>query len=275
MPRGLFLWAVRGFQWACFRFMADGGWSKIGMLSSLNRCPPWIGIFSRYAIAFFDTFLVSVCFTMAESNAKKPKVERKRTRHTLQLEVDRESESRLDHLLSRIGRVKSSLCITSRTPKGNVRMMEKLLDAFEKCEERKTTSETPWFPETSAKAYGSKPSSCDVTTQTDLLPPYVLATGENTTGCFDIHTPSKPVEDYFISSNDALQRLVETMARYHGNCPLCGYSLDVRSFSVLQHGHTARISISCVAGHSLRWYSSSTVAGKFTANLRSCSYIVL
>ena len=103
----------------------------------------------------------------------------------------------------------------------------------------------------------------------------LLATGENTTGCFDIHTPSKPVGDYFISSNDALQRLVETMTRYHGNCPLCGYSLDVWSFSVLQFGHTARISISCVAGHSLRWYSSSIVAGKFTDNLRSCSLIFL
>ena len=40
-----------------------------------------------------------------------------------------------------------------------------------------------------------------------MLPPYVLATWENTTGCFDIHTPSKPVEDYFVASQDALQHL--------------------------------------------------------------------
>ena len=119
---------------------------------------------------------------------------------------------------------------------------------------------------------GSKPSSRDVAIQTDILPAYVLATGENTTGCFDIHTPSKSVEDYFIASNDALQRLVATMARYDGNCPLCGFALDLQSYSVVQHGHAARISISCVAGHSVRWYSSSTVGGKFTANLRSCSY---
>ena len=95
-----------------------------------------------------------------------------------------------------------------------------------------------------------------------------LASGENTTRCSDIHTPSKPMEDYFIASNDALQRLVATMATYDGNCPLCGFNLDLQSFSVKKHGHTARMSISCIAGHYVRWYSSSTVAGKFTANLR-------
>ena len=103
----------------------------------------------------------------------------------------------------------------------------------------------------------------------------MLASGENTTiGCFDIHTPSKPVEDYFVASHDALQHLVATLARYDGNCPLCGFTLDMQSFTVKQHGHAAQISISCVAGHHVRWYSSSTVAGKFTANLRSCSYIL-
>ena len=70
-----------------------------------------------------------------------------------------------------------------------------------------------------------------------------------TTGCFDIHTPSKPAKDYFIASNDALQRLVATMARYDGNCPLCGFALDLQSYSAVVHA--ARISISCVVGHSV------------------------
>ena len=94
------------------------------------------------------------------------------------------------------------------------------------------------------------------------------------TGCFDIHMPSKPKEDYFIALNDTLQHLVATKARYDGNYPLCGFTFDLQSFSVTQQGHAARMSISCVAGHFLRWYSSSTVAGKFTANLRFCSYIL-
>ena len=59
--------------------------------------------------------------------------------------------------------------------------------------------------------------TCDVGIQTDILPPYVLASGENTTGCFDICTPSKPVEDYFVTSHDALQHLVATLAPYDGN----------------------------------------------------------
>ena len=64
------------------------------------------------------------------------------------------------------------------------------------------------------------PTTCDVAIQTDIPPPYVLASGENTTGCFDIHTPRKPVEDYFVALHDALQHLVTTLALYDGNCPL-------------------------------------------------------
>ena len=44
-----------------------------------------------------------------------------------------------------------------------------------------------------------------------IPPPYVLASGENTTGCFDIHTPRKPVEDYFVALHDALQHLVTAL----------------------------------------------------------------
>ena len=78
-------------------------------------------------------------------------------------------------------------------------------------------------------------------TQSDILPAYVLASGENTTGCFDIHTPIKSVEDYFIASNHILQRLVATVARYDGNCRLCGFALDLQSYSVVQHGHAASL----------------------------------
>ena len=212
---------------------------------------------------------------MADFTAKKAKIMDRppRIRHSIQLEVEPESEGRLQRVKSQLQQVKSFLRITSRTPMGNLLMIEKLLLVFQEFEQSGMASQPPLFPSRSQEPCSSKPSSSDVAIQTDILPPYVLASGENTTGCFDIHTPSKSVEDYFIASNDALQRLVATMARYDGNCPLCGFALDLQSYSVVQHGHAARICISCVAGHSLRWYSSSTVGGKFTANLRSCSYI--
>jgi len=129
----------------------------------------------------------------------------------------------------------------------------------------------PLFPSRSQEPCSSKPSSRTVAIQMDILPLYVLASVEDMTGCFDIHTPSKLMEDYFIASNDALQHLVATMARYNRNFPLCGFALDLQSYSVAQHGNAVQISISCIAGHSVRWYSSSTVGGKFTANLRSSS----
>ncbi|XP_068735949.1 uncharacterized protein [Montipora capricornis] len=88
-------------------------------------------------------------------------------------------------------------------------------------------------------------------------------------GRFDIHTASRPDEDYFVASTDAINQLMGTMAKYNGRCPLCGYDLGMQSFEVLRHGHTVRISVFCAAGHSLRWFSSNSISGKFTANLRS------
>lgn len=119
-------------------------------------------------------------------------------------------------------------------------MTEKLLHAFLESEQRGMASETPLFSLPSQVRCDNTPNTCHVAIQTDIPPPYVLASGENTTGCFDIHTPSKPVEDYFVASHDALQYLVATLARYDGNCPLCGFTLDMQSFTVRQHGHQCR-----------------------------------
>ena len=102
----------------------------------------------------------------------------------------------------------------------------------------------------------------------------MLSSGENTTGCFDLHTASKPDEAYFIACTDATKQILHTMARYNGKCPLCGFSLDTESLGFLRHGHAARISLSCAAGHSLRWFSSSVISGKFTVNLRYVTYLV-
>ena len=102
----------------------------------------------------------------------------------------------------------------------------------------------------------------------------MLSSGENTTGCFDVHTASKPDEAYFITSTDATKQILHTMARYNGKCPLCGFSLDTESLGFLRHGHAARISLSCAAGHSLRRFSSSVISGKFTVNLRYVTYLV-
>ena len=88
------------------------------------------------------------------------------------------------------------------------------------------------------------------------------------TGCFNIHTPSTPDENYFVSSTDAMRNLFGTVSKYNGKCPLCGFVFDMESFSFQRHGHAVRISLNCAAGHSLRWYSSSVIAGKYTVNLR-------
>ena len=44
-------------------------------------------------------------------------------------------------------------------------------------------------------------------------------------------------------SHYTVKRPMETMAHYNGNCPLCGYSLDMSSFAVQQHGHCACVSM--------------------------------
>ena len=189
-------------------------------------------------------------------------------------------EERLERLKSRLQRAKSSLYITPRTPMGNVLLAEGLLDLFEGSEQRRMVSEGH---NSSLFTFGSsschdRPPACNVATQTDFCGqddlPYVLSSGENTTGCFDVHTASKPDEAYFIASTDATKQILHTMARYNGKCPLCGFSLDTESLVFLRHGHAARISLSCAAGHSLRWFSSSVISRMFTVNLRYVTYLV-
>ena len=149
---------------------------------------------------------------MADFTAKKAKIMDcpPRIQHSIQLEVEPESDGRLQRAKSQLQQVKSFLRITSRTLMGNLLMVEKLLQVFQQFEQSGKASQTPSW---SKESCGSKLSSRDVAIQTDILPAYVLASGENTTGCYDIHTPSKLVEDYFIVLNDALQRLVAPMAR--------------------------------------------------------------
>ena len=217
---------------------------------------------------------------MADSDPKKPKLtgtpRAPRIQGSINLEVKHGMEERLDKLNSRIQRVKSVLGITVRTPMGNVLMMERLVSAFEECERswgRSTSSNSAHFVQTAQLSSLPEPSSSSLTTctretQTDIAEPYILAHGENTTGRYDIHTTSKVDEDYFVSSTDSLRRLVATMAQYGGRCPLCGYNLELSTFSVQKHGHVVRTSVDCAAGHSFRWHSSSTIGGKSTANLR-------
>ena len=204
-----------------------------------------------------------------------------RIRYTLELAFEPGMEERLERLKSRLQRAKSSLYITPRTPMGNVLLVEGLLDSFKRSEPRGMVSEghnSSLFTFGSSLSSHDRPPACTVATQTDFCGqddlPYVLSSGENTTGCFDVHTASKPDEAYFIASTDATKQILHTMARYNGKCPLCGFSLDTESLGFLRYGHAAGISLSCAAGHSLRWFSSSVISGKFTVNLRYVTYLV-
>lgn len=211
---------------------------------------------------------------MADLPSKKAKIVARapRIRYTLELAVEPGMEERLEQLKSKIQRVKEGLRIASRTPMGNVILMEQLLHAFERSEQNGMVSGSHSSLFTSHSFSPSSHLTCNAASQTDVCGsyplPYILCHGENTTGCFDIHTRSKLDEDYFIASTDATRQLLSTMASYNGKCPLCGFLFDMESFAFLRHGHAVRISLSCAAGHSLRWYSSSVISGKFTVNLR-------
>ena len=69
---------------------------------------------------------------MADFTAKKAKIMDRppRIRHSIQLEVEPESEGRLQRVKSQLQHAKRFLRITSRTPIGNLLMIEKLLQLF-------------------------------------------------------------------------------------------------------------------------------------------------
>ena len=117
---------------------------------------------------------------MADSASKKAKVmpqaPRDRVRSTFQLEVEADQKWRLDRVKSHIQRIKDILQITSRTPMGNVLMMERLLDSFEESEQRRmaSASYSTLFPSSSFHHHDYKPSplTCNAETQTDCNPTF-------------------------------------------------------------------------------------------------------
>ena len=250
---------IQGMSMLCIPLWLDFSWLFCDHVSI-------VGLFyNRLGLSFY--------FAMADFPSKKAKIMPRapRIRYTLELLVESGMEDRLERLKSKLQRVKQGLRITSRTPLGNVMLMERLLNSFEESEQTGMVSESHSSLFTSSSFPRHEPSStCDASTQTGVCEPYLLYFGENTTGSFDIHTRSKRVEDYFIASTDAARQLLSTMAQFNGKCPLCGFLLDMESFAFLRHGHAVRVSLNCAAGHSLRWFSSSIIAGKFTVNLRYC-----
>lgn len=113
--------------------------------------------------------------------------------------------------------------------------------------------------------HGNTCNSSDASSQTEPFAHFVRACGEYSSGCFEVHTASRIHEKYFLSLYDSLQRLMVTMVKYDGKCPICGIALLAGSFKVLQREDCATVSM-----NSSRWFSSPTVSGKFTANLRYC-----
>ena len=86
---------------------------------------------------YFILSTVTLCFgfSMDESFSKKPKLvpnRAERIRYRMQLDVEAGMEERLEGLKSKIQQVKSTSRITSRTPMGNLLMMEQLLSSFDR-----------------------------------------------------------------------------------------------------------------------------------------------
>jgi len=112
---------------------------------------------------------------MADFTAKKAKVmdRRARIRHSIQLEVEAENEGRLQRVKSQLQHVRSVLHINSRTPMGNLLMLEKLLQAFLESEQRGMASQTPLFSLPSqipCDKSDNTTKTCDAGIQTDILP---------------------------------------------------------------------------------------------------------
>ena len=107
---------------------------------------------------------------MADFTAKKAKLmdRRARIRHSIQLEVEAESERRLQRVKSQLQHVRSVLHINSRTPMGNLLMMEKLLQAFLDSEQRGMASQTPLFSLPSVVTKTRNDPQRPTTTHSDL-----------------------------------------------------------------------------------------------------------
>ena len=121
---------------------------------------------------------------MSDFTPKKAKVMsgRSRIRHSIQMEVEPESEGRLQRVKSQLQHVKSVLGITSRTPMGNLCMIEKLLQDFEGYGQSSGMGrQTPSCSSSSQEMMGQKCRSRDVGIQTDIRDFKQIATADANT----------------------------------------------------------------------------------------------
>lgn len=91
---------------------------------------------------------------------------------------------------------------------------------------------------------------------------------------YQIHTPFDKADVHndgvsFVTTDNSLKILVRELNKSSGKCPLCSMELMFDTFKVdNKDSHAGRISMQCVWGHEIVWFSSPRISGKFLVDLR-------
>ena len=200
--------------------------------------------------------------------ANKENLKSSKVRFHLNIEVRKEKEDWLNEIKTKIVFVKDRLNLSGKTTQAaNARLIDVLLDN--------------WLKNNNISCKRNIPDECAGQLQTPVaiaLPPEEDMEVEELSPEMlrmrtQLHSKCCENDDIYLVCCSAIERLFRYVTEEHSLVCQCGERFDFSTFKVervTKNNHCCKVVMKCMAeeGHTLEWFSSSILSGKYYANLR-------
>ena len=200
--------------------------------------------------------------------ANKENLKSSKVRFHLNIEVRKEKEDWLNEIKTKIVFVKDRLNLSGKsTQAANAQIIDVLLDN--------------WLKNNNISCKRNIPDECAGQLQTPValaLPPEEAMEVEELSPemlCIrtQLHSKCCKNDDIYLVCGSAIELLFRYVTEEHSLVCQCGERFDFSTFKVervTKNNHCCKVVVKCMAeeGHTLEWFSSSILSGKYYANLR-------
>ena len=200
----------------------------------------------------------------------KENLKNSKVRFQLNLEVKKQKGDWLNAIKTKIAFVKDQLHLsTKNTRAANAHLMEALLDNWLKNNHiplEKNTSDEFVDQLHPSKAVPLPPEE-KMEVELPELPSEMLRTKTQ------LHSQCRENDDIYLVCGSAIERLFLYLTEEHSLICQCGERFDFSTFKVdrvTKNNHCCKVVVECMAEekHTLEWFSSSIISGKYYVNLR-------
>ena len=187
-------------------------------------------------------------------------------RFTFNIEVKSDENDRLNAIKTKIAFVKRQLHLGATAV--NAQLMEVLLDTWLKHNE--TSPETPrnqLHPSVAIRLVPDVEMDDPELASIAELPPEMFQVKTQ------LHSQCNENDQLYLVSGSAIDRLFQFLTMEQKSICQCGHQFDystLKTERVTENNHCCKVAVGCMAdeGHTLEWFSSPIISGKYYANLR-------